>query len=66
MAGQIIFVIWRESIEALLVIGILSSWLSRNDPGGDARGRARAFLWGGVAAGFGAALIFAQIGRAHV
>lgn len=59
MAGQIIFVIWRESIEALLVIGILSSWLSRNDPGGDAGGRARAFLWGGVAAGFGAALIFA-------
>lgn len=59
MAGQIIFVIWRESVEALLVIGILSSWLSRNDPGGEAGGRARAFLWGGVAAGFAAALVFA-------
>lgn len=59
MAGQIIFVIWRESIEALLVIGILSNWLNRNNPGGDAGGRARAFLWGGVAAGFGAAMVFA-------
>ena len=59
MAGQIIFVIWRESIEALLVIGILSSWLSRNDPGGRDGERARAFLWGGVAGGFAVAVLFA-------
>ncbi|MCB2110372.1 MAG: FTR1 family protein [Rhodobacteraceae bacterium] len=50
-----IFVIWRESIEALLVIGILSSWLSRS--GTAARGGA--YLWGGVAAGFAAAFAFA-------
>ncbi|MCP5341903.1 MAG: FTR1 family protein [Rhodobacteraceae bacterium] len=59
MAGQIIFVIWRESIEALLVIGILSSWLSRNDPGGREGRQARAYLWGGVAAGFATAFLFA-------
>jgi len=59
MTGQIIFVIWRESIEALLVIGILSSWLERHDLGGAEGARARGYLWGGVAAGFATALAFA-------
>jgi high-affinity Fe2+/Pb2+ permease len=27
--GQVIFIIWRESVEALLVVGILYNWLSR-------------------------------------
>lgn len=59
MAGQIVFVIWRESIEALLVIGILSSWLRRNAPAVARGPGARAYLWGGVAAGFGVAALFA-------
>lgn len=50
MIVQIIFVVWRESIEALLVIGILQAWLRHN--GSPA---ARAYLWGGVAGGLVAA-----------
>ena len=42
--GQVIFIIWRESVEALLVVGILFSWLSRTP--GAASGRR--WLWGGV------------------
>lgn len=45
------FIVWRESVEAMLVIGILYAWLKRND-GGGAGLRA---LWGGVAAGIGLA-----------
>jgi high-affinity iron transporter len=46
--GNIVFIVWRESIEALLVIGILNAWLSQQ--GLSAR-RGRMFLWAGVAAG---------------
>ena len=46
--GNIVFIVWRESIEALLVIGILNAWLSQQ---GDAVRRGRLFLWAGVAAG---------------
>ena len=46
--GQIIFIMWRESVEALLVVGILYAWLSRTP---DAAGGKR-WLWGGVALGF--------------
>lgn len=49
--GNALFVVWRESVEALLVIGILHSWLKRD--GRDAGGL-RA-LWLGVAAGIGLA-----------
>ena len=52
MTAQIIFIVWRESVEALLVIGILHSWLGRNAAG---TGAAR-YLWGGVAAGIALAL----------
>ena len=45
--GQVIFIIWRESVEALLVVGILHSWLSRTP--GAASGRR--WLWGGVVLG---------------
>ena len=46
--GNVVFIVWRESIEALLVIGILNAWLSQQ--GVSAR-RGRLFLWTGVAAG---------------
>ena len=51
--GNVAFVVWRESVEALLVIGILNAWLARQD---DIAGRGRTFLWGGVAAGLAVAL----------
>lgn len=50
--GNALFVVWRESIEAMLVIGILHAWLRRN--GGTGPGL-RA-LWGGVVAGIALAL----------
>lgn len=51
--GQILFIVWRESVEALLVVGILYAWL-RN---GDAMARkGLPYLWGGVAAGVLAAI----------
>lgn len=59
--GNIVFIVWRESIEALLVVGILHAWLGQQDEA--ARRRGRMFLWSGVAAGLalaallGAALI---------
>lgn len=45
--GNAIFIIWRESAEALLVVGILYAWLSRTP---EAAGGKR-WLWAGVAAG---------------
>ena len=51
--GQILFIVWRESVEALLVVGILYAWL-RN---GDATARkGLPWLWAGVAAGLLAAV----------
>ena len=42
-----IFIVWRESIEAMLVIGILYTWLkNQTDTGSGER-----FLWGGVMGG---------------
>lgn len=55
MAGQILFIVWRESVEALLVVGILHAWL-RADPGGR---RGLRFLWGGVLAGVAGAGVLA-------
>lgn len=51
--GQVLFVVWRESVEALLVVGILYAWLSNGDA--DAR-RALPYLWAGVGAGLLAAV----------
>lgn len=45
--GQSLFIVWRESVEALLVIGILYAWLRRQP---DNR-RALVLLWGGVGLG---------------
>ncbi len=45
--NQSLFIVWRESIEALLVIGILHAWISQQPQ----RRRALTCLWGGVALG---------------
>lgn len=58
MFGSIAFVVWRESVEALLVIGILDAWLRAETRD---TGRARLFLWGGVAAGLAAAALLAVV-----
>ncbi|NJO54908.1 MAG: FTR1 family iron permease [Bacteroidales bacterium] len=52
--GNVVFIIWRESVEALLVIGILSAWLTHQGAG---VGRAKVYLWSGVAAGLVAAVL---------
>jgi len=54
---QVLFIVWRESVEALLVVGILYSWL-RATPEGR---RGLPYLWGGVAAGLGLALLLALV-----
>lgn len=45
--GQVIFIMWRESVEALLVVGILHAWLS----GTPAAAGGKRWLWGGVLLG---------------
>jgi high-affinity iron transporter len=51
--GQILFVMWRETVEAMLVVGILHAWLSH-----DANGlRGKKYLWLGVFAGLALALV---------
>ena len=44
---QALLIVWRESVEALLVIGILFAWL-RQHPG---RRHAMVYLWAGVGLG---------------
>ncbi|TAM48893.1 MAG: FTR1 family iron permease [Paraburkholderia sp.] len=51
--GQVLFVVWRESVEALLVVGILYAWLKNGDT--DAR-RGLPYLWAGVGVGMLAAV----------
>lgn len=48
--GQVVFVVWRESVEALLVVGILNAWLAHQGRTPEAT-RGQRFLWAGVAAG---------------
>ncbi|MDF2368445.1 FTR1 family protein [Sneathiella sp.] len=52
MFAQTFFIVWRESIEALLVVGVLHAWLMHHPAG---RGAMR-YLWGGVLAGLGGAI----------
>jgi high-affinity iron transporter len=54
---QVLFIVWRESVEALLVVGILYTWL-RAAPQGK---RGLAYLWGGVAAGAALAVALALV-----
>ncbi|AJY48266.1 FTR1 family iron permease [Martelella endophytica] len=56
MFASIVFVVWRESVEALLVIGILDAWLVAQNT--DTR-KPRAYLWGGVIAGLAVAGVLA-------
>lgn len=51
--GQVVFIVWRESVEALLVVGILYAWLKNGDA--DAR-RGLPYLWAGVGVGVLAAI----------
>ena len=50
--GNAFFVVWRESLEAFLIAGILYAWLQGNDPSG----RGKRALFGGLAAGVALAL----------
>lgn len=65
MLWQTAMIVWRESVEALLIIGILHAWL-QHDAGPDGRHRGTAYMWGGVAAGLlvavalGAILLFSE------
>ena len=55
--GNALFIVWRESAEAMLVVGILYAWLKQRP---DAATGMR-YLWGGVAAGAGLALALALV-----
>ena len=65
MLWQTAVIIWRELVEALLVIGILHAWLV-HEAGETGRSRGTLYLWGGVVAGvaaavaLGAVLVFAE------
>lgn len=54
---QVLFIVWRESVEAMLVVGILYTWL-RSTPEGK---RGLKYLWGGVAAGLALAVALALV-----
>lgn len=51
--GNAFFVVWRESLEAFLIAGILYAWLKVNDDSG----KGRRALFGGLATGVGLALL---------
>ncbi|VVD66896.1 FTR1 family iron permease [Pandoraea eparura] len=51
--GQVMFIVWRESVEALLVVGILHAWLANPEHGAK---RGLPYLWGGVVLGIAAAV----------
>lgn len=55
--GSVLFIIWRESLEALLVVGILYAWISKNKESKIAK----MFIWIGVISGIFVALLLALI-----
>jgi len=55
--GQVLFVVWRESVEALLVIGILFTWIVGRP---DSR-RWLPYLWGGVGLGLAGAVALGML-----
>jgi high-affinity iron transporter len=58
--GNAAFIVWRETIEAMLVIGVLHGWLAAQpDWLPDQRRRAMRWLWGGVGAGLALAGLLA-------
>lgn len=54
---QVAFIVWRESVEALLVVGILYAWL-RQSPEGR---KGLPWLWGGVMCGMALAGMLALV-----
>ncbi|WP_066565663.1 FTR1 family protein [Snodgrassella sp. CFCC 13594] len=55
--GQVIFVVWRECFEALLVIGIIYAWIKQNP---DSKNGMR-YLLGGVGLGVLVSVILAMV-----
>lgn len=55
--GNAIFIVWRESAEALLVVGILYAWLARRPD----RTVGLRYLWGGVVTGVALAVLLALV-----
>ncbi len=55
--GQVTFVIWRESIEALLLISIIYAWLKQHIDGR----HGLKYLWGGVVIGCIASVVLALL-----
>ncbi|MBC8949581.1 FTR1 family protein [Xenorhabdus sp. TS4] len=55
--GQVLFVVWRESFEALLVVSIIYAWIKQHP---DAE-TGRRYLWGGVALGGALSLFLALL-----
>ncbi|MBG2801476.1 FTR1 family protein [Proteus mirabilis] len=53
--GQVLFVVWRESFEALLVVGIIYAWIKRSPT----PQHGMKYLWGGMAFGLFLAIILA-------
>lgn len=53
--GNTLFIVWRESVEGILVVGILYTWLKAHPEGA----RGMRYLWGGVAAGLALAALLA-------
>lgn len=53
--GNTLFIVWRESVEGILVVGILYAWLKAHPQGA----RGMPYLWGGVAAGLALAGLLA-------
>ncbi|MDK9719813.1 MAG: FTR1 family protein [Rhodospirillales bacterium] len=51
LLGQVGFVVWRESVEALLIIAILDAWLAHDEKVTHRLEHARRYLAGGVLAG---------------
>ena len=56
--GQIALVVGRESVEALLVVGILNAWLGHRANPASAR-MGKRFLWAGVGAGLAVSALLA-------
>jgi high-affinity iron transporter len=55
--GNALFIIWRESAEAMLVVGILYAWLRKHP---DVK-RGMRYLWAGVGTGIALALALAAV-----
>ena len=55
--ATVLFIVWRESLEAVLVVGILYAYLIRLDSGR----RGTAWLWAGIVGGLGLSALLALV-----